>query len=403
MTEAQRHGWEFKARFRRAAFGWRSGPAITRIKQAVAEIKKVGKTEPLLAAEGAVLFLERVSPALERVDSSSGTIGTAVNHAIAALVPIIAGAPADARTREAWLERLFEAHAADHIPYIERLGDHWGELCSSEQLACAWADRLVAVTRRVLSANAGTREHFHGTAACLSALYSARRFDELLQLLSGDAIWPYKQWAVRALAASGKKAEALRYAEACRSPWASDAEIDAMCEELLLSSGLSDEAYCRYGVHANQRGTYLATFRALAKKYPHKAAGEILRDLVASTPGDEGKWFAAAKDAGLYAEALELARRSPCDPKTLTRAARDHADQHPTFALEAGLLALYWLVLGHGYEITSADIWEAYRSTLLAAERHGSSAAVKERIRALVARHGGREGSVAKILSRELW
>ena len=46
------HRWEFKARFRRHAFGWRSQPAITRIKQAVAEIKKVAKKDPALAAEG---------------------------------------------------------------------------------------------------------------------------------------------------------------------------------------------------------------------------------------------------------------------------------------------------------------------------------------------------------------
>ena len=90
------HTWEFKARFRRHAFGWKSQPAITRIKQAVAEIKKVAKWDALLAADGAVMFLERVSPALEQVDSSSGSIGTAVNSAVGDLVPIIANAPADA-------------------------------------------------------------------------------------------------------------------------------------------------------------------------------------------------------------------------------------------------------------------------------------------------------------------
>src|SRR5690606_9209549 len=110
------HDWEFKSRFRRHAFGWKSRPAITRVRQAVAEIKKVAKKDPLLAAEGAVLFLERVSPALEQVDSSSGAIGTAVNKAIAELVPILAHAAADAASRDAWLERLFEAHAADRVP-----------------------------------------------------------------------------------------------------------------------------------------------------------------------------------------------------------------------------------------------------------------------------------------------
>jgi hypothetical protein len=101
-ADAPSHTWEFRARFRRHAFGWRSQPAIQRLKQAVSEIKKAARRDPVLGAEGAVLLLERLSPALEQVDSSSGAIGTAVNHAITELVPVIAGAPADARTRERW-------------------------------------------------------------------------------------------------------------------------------------------------------------------------------------------------------------------------------------------------------------------------------------------------------------
>jgi hypothetical protein len=399
---AEAHKWEFKARFRRHAFGWKSQPAITRIKQAVAEIKKVAKKDPVLAAEGAIAFLERVSPALEHVDSSSGSIGTAVGNAIGELVPLIASAPADAKTRDGWLERLFEAHQADQIPYIERLADHWGELCASKEVASAWADKLVGITRMALSPDKTLRGQFHGTSACLSALYRAERFDELIDLLRVDAIWPYKQWAVRAMAASGKKAEALRYAESCRSPWASDHEVDSVCEEILLSSGMADEAYARYGVRANQGGTYLATFRAVSKKYPHKEAGEVLADLVKTTPGDEGKWFAAAKDAGLYDEALALASRTPCDPKTLARAARDYTEKQPAFAVGAGLLSVYWLVQGYGYEITSVDVWDAYRATLTAAERHGSAAEVRERVRKMVAAEGAGERFVTKVLGREL-
>lgn len=70
-------------RFRANAFGWKSQPSITRVREAVAEIKKVAKKEPVLGAEGAVLFLERVSGALAHVDSSSGSMGSAVNRAIA--------------------------------------------------------------------------------------------------------------------------------------------------------------------------------------------------------------------------------------------------------------------------------------------------------------------------------
>ena len=68
MKKEETHQWVFKSRFRRHAFGWKSQPAITRVRQAVAEIRKVGKTKPILAAEGAILFFERVSPAIEQVD-----------------------------------------------------------------------------------------------------------------------------------------------------------------------------------------------------------------------------------------------------------------------------------------------------------------------------------------------
>jgi hypothetical protein len=77
--KAESHRWAFRARFGRHAFGWKSQPAIQRVKEAVAEIKKVFGQDPVLGGEGAVAFLERVSPALDHVDSSSGAIGTAVN------------------------------------------------------------------------------------------------------------------------------------------------------------------------------------------------------------------------------------------------------------------------------------------------------------------------------------
>lgn len=396
------HPWEFKARFRQRAFGWKSRPAITRIKQAVSEIKKVARKDPVVAAEGAVMFLERVSAAIEQVDGSSGSIGTAVDNAIAELAPVIARAPADARTRETWLERLFEAHAADKIPYIECLTDHWGDLCVSKGLASAWADRLIGITRMALNPDGEIGSFFHGTSACLSALYHAERYDEVITLLNVErTLWTYQQWAAKALAAQGRKAEALHYAESCRSPYADDLAIDRLCEEILLSSGLRDEAYRRYGLRANLAGTYLATFRAITKKYHHKAPDQILADIVEATPGDEGKWFAAAKDAGLYDEALDLASRTPCDPRTLARAARDFGEKQPAFALGAGLLSLKWIILGYGYEITSADVFDAYGSTMAAAERSGTVVAVKDQIRKLLdAESGG--GFVRKVLGREL-
>lgn len=402
MQQPETHTWKFKGSFRRNAFGWKSGPAITRIRQAVAEIAKVSKRAPLLAAEGALVLIERLSPALEHVDSSSGSIGTAVHRALDVLVPLIASAPAEAALREAWLERLFEAYQADSVPYIEALGGRWGELSASPAIASRWADQLLLPTREALGPDRSRRGFFKATAACLSALYAARRFDELIELLRHGAMWDYEQWAVRALAATGRLDEALARAESCRSPWATDVEVDLVCEELLLAAGRSDEAYARYGVRSRTGPTYLATFRAVVKRYPQKVPADILADLAKATPGDEGKWFAAAKDAGLHDEALELARRSPCDPKTLARAARDFAEQQPAFAMGAGLLALQWAAQGYGYEITGGDVWGAYRSALAAAERIGMAAEAKAFVRRLLAAGGAGATFMAGIIGREV-
>ena len=293
---------------------------------------------------------------------------------------------------------MFEAHAADQIPYIEQLAGYWGELCGSETLASEWADRLLTITRLALSADKSTRRYFHGPSACLSALFTAGRYDELIELVQTDILWSYKRWAVKTLAAQGRGAEAIAYAR-CRSPWASDMDIDGLCERILLASGQPEEAYARYAISANRAATFLGWFRAVAKKYPNKPPGVVLADLVHHTPGEEGKWFAAAKDAKLFDEAIALANATPCDPKTLTRAARDFAQTNPAFAVEAGLAALRWLVHGYGYEITSVDVRAAYSHTLTAAAHAGVDGAVRTRIRAL--RRSGRLQRIRRQRYRE--
>lgn len=403
MPSTPAHKWAFAPRFRRHAFGWRSQPAVQRVKEATAEIQKVAKKDPVLAAAGAVLFLEKVSPALEQVDSSSGAIGTAVNHAIEACAKVIAEAPVDERTRDQWLDRLWEAHQNDEIPYIERLGDCWGELCASRERASAWADRLIGTVESVWSPARKPGGYFHGTIACLSALFHAGRFEELLALVDKAlySMWHYREWGVKALAAMGRKAEAIRYAESSRGLNDNPIAIARACEEILLTSGLADEAYARYAIEANQGRTFLSTFRSIAKKYPTKPATRILDDLVASTPGQEGKWFAAAKDAGLYDEAIALAWRTPCDPRTLTRAARDFASTNPRFAVEAGMAALHWIAAGHGYEITGLDVLSAYSSTLEAAKKCNAVDEIEGRVRELLtAPKSPAQDLVAKVLGR---
>ena len=336
-------------------------------------------------------LLEKLSPALEQVDSSSGALGTAVNRAIDTLVPIIAKADVDQRIRQRWLERLWNAVQEDAIPYIEVLGDYWGELCVTPEIASAWADELLPLVKHVWSPKASGHGFFKGTTACLASLYAAGRHDELLALIEKAPFkwWHDRRWGVKALAAMGKKAEAIRYAEESRGRNDPAWQIAQACEEILLSSGLLDEAYRRYALEANQGTTNLATFRAIAKKYPNKPPEEILRDLIASTPGAEGKWFAAAKDAGQFDVALELATRSPVDPRTLARAARDFATERPDFAVASGLAALRWISQGAGYDITGTDVLDVYTAVMQAAARsemgeHG----VNEQLRQLVGGSG---------------
>lgn len=381
------HKWQFTARFRRQAFGWRSDLPIKRIQEAVKEIKQVARKEPVLAAEGAITLLVKLSPALEQVDSSSGALGSAVNRAIDTLVPIIAKADVDTPLRERWLDRLWEALQEDDMPYIEILGDHWDDLCATPAVASQWADEFLPVLESMWSPKAPAHGFFKGTTACLASLYAAARYQELLALLDRAPFkwWHDRRWGVKALAAMGKKSEAIRYAEDSRGLNDPGWQIAQACEAILLSSGLADEAYRRYAIEANQGTTYLATFRAIARKYPERSAEQILRDLIASTPGAEGKWFAAAKDAGLFALAAELATRRPTDPRTLTRAARDFAEKQPDFALAAGLAALHWISQGYGYEITGADVLDAYSAVMQAAPTAEIAAEASTQIGAMCA------------------
>lgn len=403
---ATTYKWQFAPRFRRNAFGWQSDTPMLRIKEALAEIKSVAKKEPILAAEGAVRLLEKLSPAIAQVDSSSGAIGSAVNRAIETLVPIIVKADVTAAARQAWLVRLWQALQEDEIPYIESLGEYWGELCAHPDSAATWADTLKSGLETAWADDSpGGRQFFRGTTACLSALYAAGRHDELLALLEKAPFpwWSDRRWGAKVLLGQGKRAEAIRYAEACKGINALDAAIAEFCEEVLLASGFADEAYARYAIAATYASTNLATFKAIAKKYPNQAAETILRDLVASQPGQEGKWFAAAKDAGLFDLAIELANSSPANPRTLTRAARDYSTKQPGFAMAAATTALQGIVRGYGYEITGTDVLDAYTALMQAAAAAGvEPAAVKASLRAMTADAGKPGLFVQKVLARQL-
>jgi hypothetical protein len=238
---------------------------------------------------------------------------------------------------------------------------------------------------------------------CLSALRAAGRYQEILDLLAINprTIWHYRQYGVKALAAMGRPDDAIRYAEEGRGLNDSPVAIARACEDILLSAGQRDEAYRRYGLIANRAPTYAAWFRAVRKKYPERTAAEVLDDLVAETPGEDGKWFAAAKDAKLYDKAIALANRTPCSPQTLTRAARAYAETNPTFALEAGVTAIRWLAQGHGYDVTALDVSGAYTHAMSAAKRAGRADEIRSLIRRYVTDGPLRE-FMTKVLGRQL-
>lgn len=105
----------------------------------------------------------------------------------------------------------------------------------------------------------------------------------------------------------------------------------------------------------------------------------------------------------MHDEAIALAKRTPCDPRTLTRAARDLAAKNPRFAVEAGLAALRWIAAGYGYEITGLDVLSAYSSTMEAAKNCSAVDEIKGRIRELLAAPTSpAKDFVAKVLERSL-
>jgi hypothetical protein len=407
MTTAYK--WQFASGLRRNGFGWKSDLPIQRIKEALTEIKTVARKEPVVAAEGAVIFLEKIAPAIAQVDSSSGSIGSAVNRAIEALVPVIARADVAPGVRARWLERLFGALMEDDIPYLEYLHTFWGELCATPEIASTWADSLAPSLAATWDQQAHGEgfTYFKATTICLSALYAAGRDDELLALIAKSETshksWHYRVWGARALARMGRRDEAIDYAQDSKGLNAPLTAIAVFCEGVLLDAGLTDQAYARYAIDATYATTNLATFKALVKKYPDMPRETILRDLVASRPGAEGKWFAAAKDSGFFDLAIELANTSASDPRTLIRAANQYGLEQPEFALAAALTALRGIVIGWGYEITGSDVLEAYAAAMNAAANAGvDENGVKAQMQAMLALDPRGGAFVERVLGRQL-
>ena len=331
-----KHTWTFKPRLRTRAFGWKgSHLACQRLKEAATEIKKVARQDQVTAADGVVCLMERIWPAFQDIDTSSGALGGAVNWAQDELLPVVI------------------------------------DLCGSREIASRWADRLLWLLRTAWS-DPRPGGYLRGGGVCLSILVAAGRHEELLDLLTLRRFpsWHDRKFGVQALLAQGRVDEALAYAEASRGLNQPNTAIDAECEKILLDAGRTDEAYEKYALTANISSTGLATFRAIVRKYPRREPKKILLDLAESS-GDPGRWFAAAKDAGFLDLALEFANKGRTDPRTLSRASRDLLHEDARFCLQAGRLAMQRILEGYGYELTAGDVVDAYDRFLAAADKLG--------------------------------
>ena len=137
--------------------------------------------------------------------------------------------------------------------------------------------------------------------------------------------WYWHRFGAEALVRQGAWDAAIAYADGCRTAQGyDDRQIDRYCEDVLIKCVRADDAYRRYGLKTATGRTYLAIFRDMVKRYPDRDRRQVLLDLIEAR-GETGKWFAAAKDAGLLDVALLCARDHATEPATLVRAARDFA------------------------------------------------------------------------------
>ncbi|WP_232295652.1 hypothetical protein [Pseudorhodobacter aquimaris] len=360
---------------RAGAYSWKSSAkAIDRLKTTSSEIRAVARTDPIAAAEGVIALAQRIWPAFEHIDTSSGALGNAVRRTLEELLPVLIKAPADEKIRAKWLEQLREAILDDGVDYLAPIADRFGQIAAFPALMNLHADRDLDMIQAAWSDHARF-SHVTTATLTLSCLLEAGRYDELLVLLElkTSRLWFDQKFGAEALLRQGREDEALAYAESLlkddRRQWGYQ-DIAQFCETILVRQGREEAAYRRFGLLTAAGNTYLAMWRGLVKRYPDLDARMILVDLIESH-GSKGKWFAAAKTAKYFDIALECAAHPDAAPATLIRAARDFAITEPAFAAQVGLQAIGHLLAGRGYEPSPLDIDEAVTNVMAAAERIG--------------------------------
>ncbi len=389
MASKVTHKWAFKPGMRTGAYSWKSSAkAIDRLKLASSEIRAVARTDPTAAAEGVIALAQRIWPAFEHIDTSSGALGNALRRTLEELLPVLIEAPADEKIRAKWLEQLREAILDDGVDYLAPIADRFGQIAAFPVLMNLHADRDLDMIQAAWADHARF-SHVTTATLTLSCLLEAGRYDELMALLAlkKTSLWFDMKFCAEALLRQGREDHALTFAEALikddRRQWGHH-DIAQFCEGILVRQGREEEACRRFGLPSAAGNTYLGMWRDLVKRYTDIDARGILEDLI-ETQGSKGKWFAAAKTAKYLDIALECAAHPDAAPATLIRAARDFAIKEPAFAAQVGLYAIGHLLAGRGYEHSPLDIDEAVTHVMAAAERIGQGDRVLRELARLAA------------------
>jgi hypothetical protein len=281
MANKPTHKWDFKPGMRAGAYSWKSSAkAIERLKSANSEIRAVAKVDPVTAAEGVIALAQRIWPAFEHIDTSSGALGTAVRRTLEELLPILIEAPADEKTRAKWLEQLREAIEKDGVDYLAPIAHCFGQIAAYPALMNLHADRDLDMIEAAWSDHKRFI-HVATGSLTLSCLLEAGRHDELLALLACKKthLWFDDKFGAEALLRQGREDEALAYAEALlqgdRRPWGYQG-IAQFCGRILVAQGREEEVYRRFGLPSVSGNTYLAMWRDLVKRYPDLDARRIL-------------------------------------------------------------------------------------------------------------------------------
>lgn len=380
------HKWNFTKYFRSGVYSWKgSALASSRIKEAIKEILAVAKNDPALAAEGAVVFIEKCWRALEHIDSSSGAIGNAVNKALFELAEVVARAEIPSKERLKLTTRIWDSWQDEGYGYYDMLSELWPKYCVEKEVMNYWADSFLPVVKDVFKSTT-PGAYFKGSEPCLACLFEAGRHDEIVGIFKtgGKSMLYYQKYLIKVEAARGDIDKALLMVDECRKDSYSSFEARQIGEELLINAGRIEEAYQRFGLNRAFEATGLTTLSAIRKRYPTISPERILNDLINADIGNERRYFAAARKIGMIDLAIELAEKYDVEPKTLITACKDYLEKDVHLSLKFGLLALQKYADGSGYEPEYSDIKKCYEFVCEASERAGKQDDVSKQIELMV-------------------